>query len=543
MSRKKLSILSLAIFAVISTALAVAACAAVPETITPAESAPISAPNADTGSSLTPTTPSAPSTSEQQPASPARESTPAPTPPPTQEAVPSLTPAPTPIPSPVATPTSLAAPSPLPTPPPPLASPTATQITAPDPLATVAFMRYTNDSWDEYIFLVETDGSNLRKLTPDSNVRENFPEFSPDGRKIIFSRMPKDGVPNIWLMNSDGTGRVALTNIEWADMPAWSPDGQRIAFVSRHSNQTEISVMTSEGSNIKRLTNDPSFDVLPVWSPDGTRIAFLSNRGGTYRWWVINVDGSGERLLADVKVYETGIDVPHILLRATWGRDIFLDGEYFLAPIVTKAEVMVNDFDLLKGTKSSLTFSGVQNMIEVHGELAKDATRLIGTYFSLTTNSFDLECLFSEKKIVSGSENDFASSSMIFPSSKTTAVASPSPATPTLPPPTASGTGPGRIVVINQVNPPGTSFNVFLSYGIQVAYPNGLRMPNGFQVDSGFILVPGIYTISETLPSGWQLSITINDPSGGSSSSGSNATIDLAAGETVTVTFNNSKVG
>ena len=274
-------------------------------------------------------------------------------------------------------------------------------------------MRYTNDSWDEYIYLVDTDGTNLRKLTPDKNVRENFPQFSPDGQKIIFSRYPKDGNPNVWVMNTDGTGRVALTNLDWADMPAWSPDGKRIAFVSKHDNQLEISVMDANGLNIKRITNDPSFDVLPVWSPDGTRIAFLSDRVGTYRWWVINVDGSNVQMLADIEVYEKGVSAPLILLRGFWGREVLLSGEYFFAPKITKDEQIVIQIDVPKGIKGNLTFAGVQNIIEVHGATSKDATRMVGTFWSKNTNSFDIECLFSEEKIVSGPENDFASSSML----------------------------------------------------------------------------------------------------------------------------------
>jgi WD40 repeat protein len=110
-------------------------------------------------------------------------------------------------------------------------------------IPTVAFMKYTNDSWDEYIYMIEADCTGLRKLTPDQNVREDFPQFSPDGQKIAFSRWPKDGNPDIWVMNSDGADRVALTNLDWADMPAWSPDGKHIAFVSKQDNQLEISVM------------------------------------------------------------------------------------------------------------------------------------------------------------------------------------------------------------------------------------------------------------------------------------------------------------
>ena len=101
----------------------------------------------------------------------------------------------------------------------------------------------------------------------------------------------------------------------------------------------------------------------------------------------------------------------------------------------------------------------------------------------------------------------------------------------------------GRIILNNQVSPSDSnSFGFEMSYGPQVAYPNGLVMGNGQQVDSGFILKPGTYTIKESVPDGWQLTININDPSGGSSSSGSQSTIDLAIGETVIVNYINTKV-
>jgi hypothetical protein len=82
-----------------------------------------------------------------------------------------------------------------------------------------------------------------------------------------------------------------------------------------------------------------------------------------------------------------------------------------------------------------------------------------------------------------------------------------------------------------------------MSYGGIIGYPNGLMMKDGAKLDSGYVLDPGIYTIDEfSIPSGWQLTnIDIKDRSGGSSSLGSIATIELIAGETVTVTYTNTR--
>ena len=101
----------------------------------------------------------------------------------------------------------------------------------------------------------------------------------------------------------------------------------------------------------------------------------------------------------------------------------------------------------------------------------------------------------------------------------------------------------GRIVLVNHNSPSGTpgSFDVTMSYGAQVGYPNGLKMTDGFVVDSGYRLAPGTYTVNETVPAGWQLEIAISDPSGGSLSSGylGQVIVDLAPGETVTVVLYN----
>jgi WD40-like Beta Propeller Repeat len=55
----------------------------------------------------------------------------------------------------------------------------------------------------------------------------------------------------------------------------------------------------SDGSEIRRLTNDPNKDRHPNWSPNGKDIIFISDRSGQYDFWMIHSDGSGLRKVTE----------------------------------------------------------------------------------------------------------------------------------------------------------------------------------------------------------------------------------------------------
>ena len=54
-----------------------------------------------------------------------------------------------------------------------------------------------------------------------------------------------------------------------------SPDGRQIAFMSARDGNPEIYVMNADGSNLRRLTNHPAGESSPTWSPSGSQIAFI----------------------------------------------------------------------------------------------------------------------------------------------------------------------------------------------------------------------------------------------------------------------------
>ena len=138
-----------------------------------------------------------------------------------------------------------------------------------------------------------------RRQRPDQPHQQHggrhYAPWSPDGRKIAFTS-ERDGNPEIYVMNADGSAQTRLTNNTALDeAPDWSPDGTKIAFASNRDGNAEIYVMNADGSGQTNLTNHTTAFDIPDWSPDGAKIAFRSNRDGrSDAIYVMNaVDGDG----------------------------------------------------------------------------------------------------------------------------------------------------------------------------------------------------------------------------------------------------------
>jgi TolB protein len=158
-----------------------------------------------------------------------------------------------------------------------------------------------------HIVTSNQDGTGTTDLTPNSTAFELQPDWSPNGRKILFAST-RNEAREIYVMNADGSEQTRLTdNPARDDDASWSPNGKQIVFASDRDGTAQIYQMNADGSRVRRLTHDTAFDFQPAFSPGGDKIVFVSTRGGAPALWVMSVDGGDAR---QVTVDELGAFAP-----------------------------------------------------------------------------------------------------------------------------------------------------------------------------------------------------------------------------------------
>ena len=127
----------------------------------------------------------------------------------------------------------------------------------------------TNFSDAGALWITSSDGSHAEQLTHPKLVAA-FPAWSPVGNRIVFANnvCPVCDLSKIFVVNEGGNHVRQLTTGEDNNdlYPRWSPDGSQIVF-SRDAGvaPTEIYLMNSDGSGVMNITQNPAFDFEADW--------------------------------------------------------------------------------------------------------------------------------------------------------------------------------------------------------------------------------------------------------------------------------------
>jgi Tol biopolymer transport system component len=140
-----------------------------------------------------------------------------------------------------------------------------------------------NATGSSQLYTIRPDGSHLRQITHLKTGDAGSPDFSPDGRRIVF---------DVAVPNADNTDSVKIAMIDadgshlrWLPIrgkfpgqPSFTADGRGIVF-ERFDGVSDDALFTAhlDGTHERRLTRPPKNqgDTEPNVSPDGKMISFV----------------------------------------------------------------------------------------------------------------------------------------------------------------------------------------------------------------------------------------------------------------------------
>jgi dipeptidyl aminopeptidase/acylaminoacyl peptidase len=155
------------------------------------------------------------------------------------------------------------------------------------------------------IFIASADGDGVIRLT-GGNGPELAPSWLPGGRRLMFLR---GGA--WWTIRTDGSDATPL-GLKAEEVGVLSPDGTKMALPRWDPDPAKwgLYIVDLSTPGLPEVMVAQGGAGFPAWSPDGSRITFVryTENGGGSDVWIVNVDGSGERLLHGefgVSHYET----------------------------------------------------------------------------------------------------------------------------------------------------------------------------------------------------------------------------------------------
>jgi Tol biopolymer transport system component len=147
------------------------------------------------------------------------------------------------------------------------------------------------------VCIVNRDGSGYTQVT-DMEASNYYPVFTPDGSSLLFASN-RNGPFDFFLLVFSQREIIPITNnVGNVISPDYSPDGRQIVFANKvGDNPTAIWMVNADGLN-PRLIYTGARDIVAVaWSPNGEKIAYAMSMGVPQEYEIYTMDVNGRNHL------------------------------------------------------------------------------------------------------------------------------------------------------------------------------------------------------------------------------------------------------
>lgn len=170
----------------------------------------------------------------------------------------------------------------------------------------LVFTRCCPEKYGYSLWMINLNGRGLRDVTNESvpngeGPADTTPQVSPDGRLVAMNRCLPHGC--VIAVANIRTGQIHNLTSPGLDtqQPNWSPDGRRIVFEYHPQGGTiNIAVINRWGRHLRKLTRDSDvYNLDAAYSPDGRWIIFdrFPGTGDTTDLYRMRPDGTHRRAM------------------------------------------------------------------------------------------------------------------------------------------------------------------------------------------------------------------------------------------------------